>query len=225
MCLLVTQALAWEYNPTEKLLSLSLERYDAFSEEEVGELQALGAWSTAGNDTLSLVPLNYYLYGLNVSIGTPPQNGTLLVLNDQKNTFIFAQNCKSSGRKPFFNPASSTTFVTPATQTRDFKVFRVDVKANQGQDTLCLNSGTQSLCQTNQLIELITEIDVSDATQYGTTTYDGWLGLGYEPVSASSVGFMARAVYSGLIAKNVYSYESTPSGANLVLGGYNATNF
>lgn len=72
---------------------------------------------------------------------------------------------------------------------------------------------------------MITEIDVDDANQYGTTAYDGWIGLGYELINADSVGFMARAVYSGLLAKNVYSYEPTKTGANLVLGGYNATNF
>lgn len=72
---------------------------------------------------------------------------------------------------------------------------------------------------------MIYEIDVSGSVVYATTVYDGWFGFGKEAVSSSSIGFLARSVYSGLIAKNMFSYEPTPTGANVVLGGYNSTHF
>lgn len=106
-------------------------------------------------------------------------------------------------------------------------LMSVTVKTNQGQDIVCLysNNNTRPICENNQLFQMITEVDENGSVVYATTVYDGWFGFGKEVVSDNSIGFLARAVYSGLIAKNLYSYEPTPTGANVVLGGYNQSHF
>ena len=72
---------------------------------------------------------------------------------------------------------------------------------------------------------MITEIDLYGSVLYSDAAFDGGLGLGKEPISADSVGFMARAFHNGYLAKNVYSYEPSNPTASLVLGGFNQTRF
>jgi hypothetical protein len=43
--LVISTVLSWEYNPTEKLLSFSLEKQDSLTEEDLAGLPSLGAWS------------------------------------------------------------------------------------------------------------------------------------------------------------------------------------
>jgi hypothetical protein len=67
--------------------------------------------------------VNYYLYGLKVSIGTPAANGTLLVLNDHKTSYIYAKNCEGCGRPAFYDPTKSSTFVQPQEHTKSVSLM------------------------------------------------------------------------------------------------------
>jgi hypothetical protein len=51
-CLTISSVLAWEYNSNEKLLSLTLDKYDLETDDNLPA--NLGEWSGRGNETIPL---------------------------------------------------------------------------------------------------------------------------------------------------------------------------
>jgi hypothetical protein len=72
----------------------------------------LKGWATSGNDTVPLEQVERYIFGVEMGIGTPVVNGTLLVLNDNKNLFINGVGCTTCQPMGYFyDPALSSSHI------------------------------------------------------------------------------------------------------------------
>lgn len=52
-----------------------------------------------------------YVYGISVTVGTPPANGTFMVLDNNNGLYLWAENCVTCGRAPFYGNNQSSSYV------------------------------------------------------------------------------------------------------------------
>jgi hypothetical protein len=91
----------------------------------------------------SIIPLeivdNIY-FTVNVGVGTPAANGTLLVMDSLPYMSIVGPNCLTCGAASFYDPASSSTYVAGSAFNID--IFNLTLNSTLGFDTVCLWGAT-----------------------------------------------------------------------------------
>lgn len=139
LSMLGSQAFSMEYNAKEKLLNLPLSRIHGFSPSDIREALFPSRNSGVGASIISLTSEDDHVYGVNISIGTPPQYGYLLVLNESPDIFVYSQNCTTQDEDwIFYDPNNSTSYVAGSNQT--LELYGLNATNQQGQETICLNS-------------------------------------------------------------------------------------
>lgn len=84
---------AFSREASEKLLNLPLSRLRGISPSDIREALFPSRSSAPGASIISLTSDDDYVYGVNITIGTPPQSGYFLLLNESPDLFIYSQNC------------------------------------------------------------------------------------------------------------------------------------
>lgn len=220
----VNGVFAWDYDAYRKTLMFPLTReYGRLSDGTVKPLKQ----SVNGGDEFNMEIVDNFLMTAQVSIGTPPVTGTLLVADSTPFVTVFGQNCVGCMNTAFYDPAQSSTFQSAITNPW-FNVtdwFDISLETSLGYDTVCLKgaaAGGTDLCSDNQLISMLDGF-TSTITDFNTFEYnlDGAFGMGRSMNNAE--GFMQRLVEEGTLAANTWSYQ--PSGdwsvaGSMILGGW-----
>lgn len=87
---LAYQVSAMEFNAKEKLLNFPMSRHFG---QAIRDAVLPGNSYTDGSKVITVTSQDDYQYGVNITIGTPPQTGYLLVQNESPDLFIFGSNC------------------------------------------------------------------------------------------------------------------------------------
>jgi hypothetical protein len=166
-----------------------------------------------------------FLFTAQVSIGTPPKIGTLLVTDSSPYVTIYGTSCNTCGNPAFYNPSESLTYVPALNPFFNFDWFGITSLNTLGYDTVCIlgAAGGSDLCNSGQLISMIDSFTTTLIDQTFEWGVDGSIGLGRS--SAKTQGFLERAVSAGTLAANTWSYQ--PSGdfsvaGSMILGGYDS---
>lgn len=83
----------------------------------------LKTWAANGTDIIPLYSDDDYVYGVNITIGTPAVEGFLMVLNDSPDMFIYGENCTTCEDDAFYNPFESSSFVNSSSPGIDLGLF------------------------------------------------------------------------------------------------------
>lgn len=110
----------------------------------------LKGWATSGNDTVPLDQVERYIFGVEMGIGTPVVNGTLMVLNDNNNLFINGVSCTTCQPMGYFyDPALSSSHINCKPPDRSFQLFGFVANTEEAFETICLwGQESTGLCQT-----------------------------------------------------------------------------
>jgi len=157
-----------------------------------------------------------------ISLGTPPQDFSVIFDTGSSNLWVAAQNCSvSCGLHKRYNPASSRTF------TPDGRKFQIDyvsgpVSGWVEKDVLAVGGLTY-----NQ-----TFAAVDDASGLGLAfligQFDGILGLAFSSISVDGIPpFFQDLVASGVLDENVFGFylETTGNKGELELGGVDPAHY
>lgn len=130
-------ASAIEYNEQEKLINLPIHRLSSM--KDIRDTLFPRKSTSNSGEVISIESEDDCVYKVNITIGTPPVSGYLLVLNESPDLFIYGQNCSTCDDDDiFYNPANSTSYVAGANQT--VNLFNLDASTQSGFETVCLNS-------------------------------------------------------------------------------------
>jgi|688.fasta_scaffold1138908_1 hypothetical protein len=93
-----------------------------------------------------------YIYGISVTVGTPPANGTFMVLENNNGLFVWGKNCKTCGRAPFYDNALSSSYTQDPNPSSSKTMYGFVVNSIIGYDTVCMqaNNNTSTLCNDQQ---------------------------------------------------------------------------
>lgn len=152
-----------------------------------------------------------------ISIGTPPQNFTVLYDTGCSNLWVPSEKCKSLGCLPKskFDESKSSTY-TPDGRTMRIHYGFGDVEGYTSKDTVDLGG----LKVKEFIFAEMTQIALS----FGTVEFDGILGLGWKEISELGLPTLFDEIYSeGLVKDHSYSFylskEPYSGRSALVLGG------
>ena len=145
--ILGSQALAFEYNSKDKLLSLSIsnlrKKKDIIFYPDV--FPPLQSWAPNGTDYIPLYSDDDYTFGVNITIGEPPVSGILMIQNDSPDMFLWGENCTTcEDDDAFYNPANSSSFVASSAPAISLGLFDLTANVQQGYENVCLNGVKQT---------------------------------------------------------------------------------
>lgn len=113
---------------------------------------------TDSHDEFSLEIVDEYLMTAQVSIGTPPVTGTLMIVDSSPFVTVYGTNCIGCDRTAFYDPTQSSTFSSPLNPFKQFDWFNIDALSSIGYDTVCLlgaAAGGTDLCNDHQLVSML----------------------------------------------------------------------
>ncbi|XP_013798037.2 embryonic pepsinogen-like [Apteryx mantelli] len=165
--------------------------------------------------------LDMEYYGT-ISIGTPPQEFTVVFDTGSSNLWVPSIYCSSPACKNHqtFNPSQSSTYQSTS-QTLSIQYGTGSMEGIVGSDTVTV----ASLVDTNQLFGLSTS-EPGDFFTY--VNFDGILGLGYPSLAASGITpVFDNMVKEGVVDQNLFSVylSSKTTGSVVIFGGVDESYF
>ena len=188
---------------------------------------------------MSFEEIDGYLFGVKVSIGTPPVTGNFLLV-DNPGMFIRSSSCTECGSTPaFYDPANSTTYTPGETYnftdiSKYIDNFDFNMSFTFGYDDVCMlgavatdgSSASANLCIPQQRFRMIDTYTSADKMLLPSQQFDGTFGMGRHAANSTGDGWLQRAVEAGLLNSTTWSYEPGRNGSvagSMLLGGYNQT--
>ena len=154
-------------------------------------------------------------------MGSPLQSEQICVLdNNSRLSAVFSKYCKNCPGRGYDN-VKSRTFKSNQRKKVVIQDDGFSLAGYPASDSMCIGmwgnrdqfkDPETSVCQDNQFFFLVTSQDGWNWSAQATldSKINAVCGLGYEKATPDAEGWLAKAVYTGDISKNVYSVQFVP---------------
>ncbi|XP_009947495.1 PREDICTED: embryonic pepsinogen-like [Leptosomus discolor] len=181
----------------------------------------LQVWFHALKATLAPAAPQMEYYGT-ISIGTPPQDFTVVFDTGSSNLWVPSISCTSLAcqNHQMFNPSQSSTYKSTG-QNLSIHYGTGDMEGIVGSDTVTV----ASLVDTNQLFGLST---TEPGQFFVHVKFDGILGLGYPNLAADGITpVFDNMVNASLLKENLFSVylSRETTGSVVIFGGIDESYF